>query len=60
MSSSDPNLGTKMIEQQSEKILALQKANEEFERRQEVCEKKWAELIEENQRNSEAVVLLKG
>jgi len=48
-----------MIEQQSEKILALQKANEEFERRQEVCEKKWAELIEENQRNNEAFVLSK-
>lgn len=33
----------------------LKSANEEYAKRQGVCEKKWADLLDENQRNSEAV-----
>jgi predicted nucleic acid-binding Zn-ribbon protein len=29
--------------------------NQELERRQNTCEKKWGDLLDENQRNSEAV-----
>ena len=33
LNSADPNYGAKMLEQQSEKIIALQTANEEYELR---------------------------
>ena len=37
----------------------LKSANEEYAKRQGVCEKKWADLLDENQRNSEAVAQFK-
>ena len=55
LNSADPNYGAKILEQQSEKLLALQTANEEFEHRQGLCEKKWAELLDENQKNGDAL-----
>ena len=55
LNQSDPNYGTKMIEQQSTQIMELKSANEEFSKRQSVCEKKWTDLLDENQKNAEAV-----
>lgn len=56
LSATDPEYGTKMIEQQSSQIMDLKSANEEFAKRQQVCEKKWTDLLDENQKNSEAVI----
>lgn len=59
LSQSDPQYGTKMMEQQSSQIMDLKSANEEYAKRQGVCEKKWTDLLDENQRNSEAVAQFK-
>lgn len=59
LNSADPHYGAKILEQQSARLLDLQIANEELERRQAVCEKKWGELLDENQKNTEANAQLK-
>ena len=51
--------GAKLLEQQSTKLLELQTANDEYEKRQSLCEKRWADLLDENQRNNEALVQLR-
>jgi hypothetical protein len=48
-----------MLEQQSAKIIQLKTACEELEHRQSLCDKKWADLLDENQRNREANVQMK-
>lgn len=48
LSSHDPNFGARMLEDQAERILQLTQANEEYEKRQNLCEKKWANLFDEN------------
>jgi hypothetical protein len=58
MSSTDPRYGAKLLEQQSDQIADLKMQKEELERRQTTCEKKWGDLLDENQRNAEAVIQL--
>jgi hypothetical protein len=50
----DPQYSAKMIEAQTQQIMDLSAANEELDRRSQACEKKWADLIDENTRNAEA------
>ena len=42
-----------LLERQSHELMNLQKTVEEYERRQSVCEKKWSDLMQENQVNNE-------
>ena len=37
-----------LLEKQSSDMLNMHKTIEEYERRQQVCEKKWADLLKEN------------
>eukprot|EP00347_Sterkiella_histriomuscorum_P009212 403342098 len=48
-----------LLEKQSSEMLNFQKTIEEYERRQQVCEKKWAELLKENQLNFEQTQIYK-
>ena len=48
-----------MIEAQTEQIMELSAANEELDRRSQACEKKWADLIDENLKNAEQVAQYK-
>jgi len=36
-----------LLERQAQEVLNLQKSVEEYERRQNVCEKKWSDLMQE-------------
>lgn len=49
----DPSYSAKMIEAQTHQIMELSAANEELDRRSQACEKKWADLIDENIKNAE-------
>ena len=55
----DPSYSAKMIEAQTEQIMELSAANEELDRRSQACEKKWADLIDENLKNAEQVAQYK-
>jgi len=42
-----------MLERQTEEILQTKAKCEEYERRETVCERKWTDLINENEFNSQ-------
>ena len=42
-----------LLEKQANEVINLQKAVEEYERRQALCEKKWTDLMQENTLNCE-------
>ncbi|CDW76964.1 fha domain containing protein [Stylonychia lemnae] len=42
-----------LLEKQASDLINLQRTIEEYERRQQLCEKKWADLLKENQLNLE-------
>lgn len=46
-----------MLEKQSDELVQLREKCEEYERREMVCEKKWTDLIKENEFNSQQVVV---
>ena len=48
-----------ILERQANEIVNLQKAVEEYERRDSICEKRWQELMNENQLNTEHSSMLK-
>ena len=43
--------GKQMLEKQSTELVNLRLKVEEFERRDQACEKKWTELVKENEFN---------
>lgn len=45
-----------MLEKQSDELILLREKCDEFERREMVCEKKWTDLIKENEFNAQQVV----
>ena len=53
MPGADPSYSAKMIEAQTHQIMELTAANEELDRRSQMCEKKWGDLIDENIKNAE-------
>jgi len=48
-----------LLEKQAAEMLNLHKAVEEFERRHQQCERKWADLLKENQLNQEHALTYK-
>ena len=41
-----------MLEKQSDELTQLHEKLQEYERRERICEKKWTDLIQENEFNS--------